>query len=460
MEDRATRRVALFIATLGSFMVPFMLSSINIGLPDIDHEFRPDAVMLSWVATSYLLAAAVSLVPFGKLADIYGRKRLYLIGMGGFALSSLLCSTAPSVEMLVFFRIFQGSATAMIFATGIAIITSVFPPTERGRVLGVTVAAVYTGLAGGPFVGGWMTHYFGWRSLFVVNLPLGLTIIALVLAKLKGEWAGSEGESFDLAGALIYALAVVFVMLGISLMPAGVGFLITGCGIVFAAVFVKWEKRVRHPVFEVDLFERNRIFAFSCLAALIHYSATFGVTFLLSLYLQYIKEMTPQSAGTVLTASPVMMALFSPLAGRLSDRLEPRLISSIGMGLTGVGLILLTFIDAATPSFYIVSSLMVLGFGFALFSSPNMNAIMGAVDKRHYGIASGAVGTMRVLGQMFSMGIATLIFALFIGHAQMTPEYYDDLLKSIQTALLVFAALCGGGLYFSLSRGRLRPEKK
>jgi len=457
MNDRNARNAALAIASLSSFLTPFMVSSINIGLPAIEKEFQADAIALSWVATSYLLAAAVSLVPAGKLADIYGRKKIYFIGMIVFTASGLLSALAASASMLILFRIFQGAGSAMIFATGIAILTSVFPPTERGRVLGIAVAAVYVGLSCGPFFGGWLTQHFSWRYIFWATLPIGVLVIGLVPAKLKGEWAGTPGERFDLIGTLIYGIAVVALMVGISLIPAlkSVWIILAGIGGIIG--FVIWETRVRYPVFEVRLFLDNRVFAFSCLAALIHYSATFGVTFLLSLFLQYIKAMSPQAAGVVLIASPVMMAAFSPLAGRLSDKIEPRVIASAGMGLTGAGLVLLVFVGKATPIVFIVCSLMLLGFGFALFSSPNMNAIMGAVEKRYYGIASGAVGTMRLLGQMFSMGIATLVFALFIGRVQLSPDAFPALIKSVRLSLMIFAGLCGIGIFFSLARGQMRP---
>jgi MFS family permease len=195
MNDRAIQIPALIIAALSSFLTPFMVSAINIALPSIEKEFKTDAVLLSWVATSYLLAAAVSLVPSGKLADIYGRKKVFLIGMILFTVSSLLAAVAVSVPMLIFFRIFQGAGSAMIFATGIAILTSVFPPNERGKVLGIAVAAVYSGLSCGPFFGGWLTYYFSWRSVFLINLPLGVVIVLLVLLRLRSEWVGAEGEN-------------------------------------------------------------------------------------------------------------------------------------------------------------------------------------------------------------------------------------------------------------------------
>ena len=458
MNDKTAKRSALIIASTSAFLTPFMISSINIALPAIGKEFETDAVVLSWVATSYLLAAAVCLVSFGKLADIYGRKKIFMMGQILVAVTSFLAAISNSAPMLIVFRIFQGAGGAMVFATGLAILTSVYPPQERGKVLGIAVAAVYIGLSCGPFFGGWLTQHFSWRAIFLANIPIGVFIIVLIVLRLKGEWKGAEGDPFDFVGALIYSVAIVAILYGISILPAGLSIALLIVGLVALAVFVKWESKIESPVFEVKLFIENRTFAFSCLAALINYSATFAVTFLLSLYLQYIKELTPQAAGMVLIAQPIIMAVFSPLSGKLSDRIEPRVIASAGMVLTMLGLVLLAFVGNNTVLIFIIISLMILGFGFALFSSPNMNAIMGSVDQRYYGIASGSVGTMRLLGQMLSMGIATLIFALFIGRAQITPEYYPALIKSVRVALMVFAGLCGVGIYFSLYRGRLRKD--
>ncbi len=455
-EDKAQRWSALLIASLSSFLTPFMLSSVNLALPAIGDHFKADAVLLSWVATAYLVAAAVALVPVGKLADIHGRKRVFIWGMVLFTLTSLLSGLVGSAAALIALRVVQGIGVAMIFATGIAIVTSVFPLAERGRALGITVAAVYSGLACGPFIGGWLTETFSWRSVFLVPAPLGLGLVLVTLWKLKGEWTGNRGERFDISGSVIYALSVIALMFGISILPALWGGVLVIAGFGGLAVFVGWELRVPHPVFEVRLFSLNRVFAFSCLAALIHYGATFGVTFLMSLFLQYIKNLSPQQAGLVLIAQPVIMALFSPFAGKLSDRIEPRLLASAGMGITALALLLLTGIDAGTRMEIIVTGLMVLGFGFALFSSPNMNAIMSSVEKRYYGVASGSVATMRLLGQMLSLGIVTLMFALLIGRAQITPELHPAFLISVRYALLTFFGLCLGGIYFSFSRGKLR----
>jgi MFS family permease len=335
-------------------------------------------------------------------------------------------------------------------------LTSVFPARERGKVLGVNVAAVYVGLSLGPFVGGFLTQNLGWRSIFLLVVPLGLLAVAFVLWRVKGEWAEAQGEPFDLAGSAIYALSLVVLMLGFSFLPelSGAGAILLGA-MGFVA-FLAWESRAAFPVVNVGLFTGNRTFAFSNLAALINYSATSAVTFLMSLYLQYIKALTPQQAGLVLVSQPVIQAAFSPLAGRLSDRIEPRIISSSGMTLTAVGLVLLIFVKPETPLWAIILCLVLLGFGFALFSSPNMNAIMGSVERRFYGVASGTLGTMRLLGQMLSMGIATLLFALYLGRVEITPQTYPFFMASAKTAFAVFAALCSAGIFFSLTRGSLR----
>jgi EmrB/QacA subfamily drug resistance transporter len=447
---------ALIAATLAAFLTPFMSSATNVALPSLGHELAMNAVLLSWVQTSYLLAAAVFLVPFGRISDIYGRKKVFLYGTGLFTFASLLTGLAPSALVLILGRVLQGIGSAMIFGTSVAILTSVFPPGERGRVLGINVAAVYIGLSIGPFLGGLLTENLGWRTIFYAMVPLGLIVIAFTLWRLKGEWAEARGEAFDLAGSIIYALALVVLMYGFSTLPGPLGAGLIAAGVVGLGVFVAWELATRAPVLDIQLFAHNRPFAFSNLAALINYSATAAVAFLLSLYLQYIKGLTPEQAGLVLIAQPIVQAAFSPLAGRLSDRVEPRIVASIGMAFTATGLGLLVVIGEATPLWAIVVRLLLLGFGFALFSSPNMNAIMGAVERQFYGIASGTLATMRLVGQMFSQGIATLLFALYIGHVQIVPELYPLFLASAKTAFAIFGALCFAGIFASLARGRIR----
>jgi len=456
VDNAANKKAALIVATLGAFFAPFMGSSVNIALPSIGSEFAMDAISLGWVATAYLLAAAIFVVPFGRVADIYGRKRIFMCGVLIFAVSSLLLAISASATMLISFRILQGIGGAMILGTGVAIITSVFPAEERGKALGINVAAVYLGLSLGPFLGGFLTQHFGWRSIFLVNVPLGLIILAFIFWRLKGEWAEAKGEKFDITGSIIYTLMLTAIMYGLSLLPEMSGVWLILAGALGFVAFVKWEMKVESPVLNMNLFRNNTVFALSNLAALINYSATFAVGFLLSLYLQYIKGLSPQSAGVILVSAPVMQAIFSPLAGRLSDKIEPRIVASTGMGLTVVGLVFFTFLSEETSLGFIVAGLIILGFGFALFSSPNTNAVMSSVEKRVYGVASATLATMRQIGMMFSMGIAMLLFAIDIGRVQIIPEYYPLFLKSVNSAFIIFVALCFGGIFASLARGKIR----
>jgi EmrB/QacA subfamily drug resistance transporter len=460
MSETATRKIVLTIATLTSFMSPFMISAVNIALPAIQKEFSANAVLLSWVATSYLLAIAVFLIPIAKIADIYGRKKVFATGMVLFTLSTAVAAVSVSIEMLIATRIFQGIGAAMLVTTGMAIITSVFPPRERGKAIGIYVAAVYIGLSTGPFAGGLMTQHLSWRTIFWINVPIGAAVIWLVLARLKEEWADARGEKFDTWGSILYAVTILSLIYGATLLPKMIGIELVTVGILGFAGFVLRELKTEYPVFEVRLFKTNRVFAFSSMAAMIHYSSTFAITFLLSLYLQYIQELTPQSAGALLVAQPVMMAVFSPFAGKLSDRIEPRFIASIGMFITFASLFTLAFIDNQTSLWLIFGILVILGFGFALFSSPNMNAIMGAVDKRYYGIASGAVAAMRLIGQMFSMAVATVLFSILIGKAKILPENYPLFLKSVHYCFFIFSGLSAVGVFFSMARGKLRKNSE
>jgi len=431
-----------------------MGSSINLALPAIAKEFKIDAVILTWIPTAYLLASAVCLVPFGRLADLYGRKKVFVFGIVAFSLSSLLCALATSAFELILFRILQGIGSAMIFATGLAILTSVFPPHERGKVLGISVAAVYTGLSLGPVLGGLMTQHFTWRSVFLVILPFGIAILVLVLWSLKEEWAEAKGEAFDLRGSLIYGIGLTSFICGVSLLPSqeSLGLLILGAAALCA--FVMRERRTKSPVFPVDLFTANRVFAFSSLAAFINYSATFAITFLLSLYLQHIKGLGPRDAGLILISQPVVMAACSPVAGWLSDKIEPRIVATAGMLLTTMGLVPFIFLDQGSSIPFLLNGLVILGVGFGLFSSPNTNAVMGSVEKKFYGLASGAVGTMRLLGMMISMGTATVVFALFIGRVEINEANYPALVKSIGILFLLFCILCFGGVFASMVRGK------
>jgi len=447
------KRITLLVATIASFLTPFMGSATNIALPSIGREFSIDAILLGWIATSYLLAAGIFSVPFGRIADIKGRRRIFVAGLLVYSAGSLTSALAPSAESLIAFRIVQGIGGAMIFATAVAIITSVFPPAERGKAIGINTAAVYIGLSLGPFLGGFLTQSFGWRSVFAVNFPIGILALALALWKLKGEWAEARGERLDLKGTLLYSLMLLLIIYGLTELS---GILILG--FIFLLAFVWYESRIEQPVLEIKLFRRNPTFSLSSMAALINYSATFAVGFILSLYLQYVKALTPQQAGLILISQPVLMATFAPFAGWLSDRIEPRVVASAGMAVTTLSLFVFSRITADTSMSVIVANLMLLGFGLGLFSSPNTNAIMSSVERKFFGIASATVATMRLVGQILSMALVMLVFSIVMGRVEVTAEYYLLFVQSARTAFTLFAVLCFFGIFASLGRGKIRQD--
>jgi len=454
MADKNNPPILLAV-TISSFLTPFMGSALNVALPMIGREYSMSALALSWVISSFLLAATITLVPLGRISDIYGRKKIFLYGALIFTVSSSFCIWAPTSPVLIFYRVIQGIGGAMIFSTGTALLISDYPQHKRGRILGINLAAVYSGLTIGPFVGGLLTHHFGWRYIFLFSAFMGVLIIFAIMRTAKQEHLEARNERFDLAGSLLYGISLFSIMYGFSLLPSltAAGFILLG--IACLVFFITRQLKISFPLLDIHLFIDNKVFAFSNLAALINYCATFSITFLLSIYLQHVKMLSPAQTGFVLVAEPIVLAFCSPFAGRLSDRFEPQIIASIGMSLTVIGLTLLIFITPETSLRYIISCLILLGLGFALFSSPNVNATMSAVENKFYGIASATLATMRITGQLFSMGITMLVFAFILG--QHTIALADNLLliKSARIIYFILAVICTGGIFASASRGKV-----
>ncbi len=458
IANNKKQRYILLVTTLSSFLTPFMGSAVNVALPAIARELNMTALSLSWVATSFILAAAITLIPMGRMADIYGRRRIFIYGALIFTVASSFCIWSPSQFFLIAARALQGIGGAMIFSTGTAMLILAYPPEERGKIIGINTAAVYIGLTIGPFIGGLLTEHLGWRYIFLFTTIWGLIIILTVTKTIHEEGQESNGEGFDISGSLIYGIALFALMYGFSKLPSFNGGILIGTGIIFLILFIFQQLKSPFPLLDIHLFINNKVFAFSNLAALINYCATFAITFLLSLYLQHIKMLTPSQTGSILIAAPIVQALLSPVAGKLSDRFEPQTISSLGMALTVAGLILLTFLGGNTSVAYILCCLILLGVGFALFSSPNVNATMSSVQKKYYGVASATLGTMRLTGQMSSMGITMLIFAVILGDQPISGANSFLLLKSTRFIFAILAVICCGGILASLARGKMHNE--
>ncbi len=459
MAQKTNRLLILIITCMAAFITPFLGSSVNIALPAINTEFMiPDEALLNAVALGFLLSAAIFVVPFGRIADVFGRKTLFVAGLSVVVISSILCSISSSVYMLIVSRAIEGIGSAMIFGTAVAILTAAFPAKERGKVLGINVAITYLGLSAGPVLGGIITENIGWRFIYAGITVYALLVAVLAFSLIKDNERCAENGKFDISGTALYAITLFSLIMGLYMTPSLPGALLIIGSFVLMAIFFWWELTHVNPVLKLSIFMKNTVFMFSNMAALINYCATAAIAFLLSLYLHYIQGFSPQTAGLILVAQPVVMMLFSPLTGRLSDKIEPRIVASSGMGLCVIGLVLFAFLTPTTPLYLIIASLMTMGLGFALFSSPNTNAIMSSVERCDYGVASGMVSTMRLLGQMLSQGIALLIFTLVMGHTEISHEQTGQLMSSIRIAFVVFAALCVVGLLASLARGNLRKE--
>ena len=456
MTDRKIPpNLVLMVTTIGAFMTTFAGSSVNVSLPPIGLDLGLNGVSLNWITTAFVLGSAIFLLPMGRIGDIFGRKRIFASGMAIYALGSFLSFLAPSGEFLIAMRALTGFGSSMNAATATAILVASFPPQERGRVLGINVAAVYLGMSVGPFLGGYITALLGWRSLFLIHSILAALVVLTVLVALRSEWYAARGEKVDWVGTLMYAIGLSAMLIGFSGLPHLANILLLVAGLVALALFVLWELKSHHPLLQVRIFRGNRVFTLSNLAAMISYSATFSVSFFLSLYLEVVRGMPPQTAGLVLVAQPVIQAVFSPLSGKLSDRVEPRFLSSAGMLLTALGLGMLAFLDPSTPLPFVLAALVLLGLGFALFSSPNTNAVMGSVEHKHLGIASATISTMRMVGMAFSMGIALVLFSLFLGKDAVSEDTVVPFLSTLHAAFVTAAILCFLGMFASLARGKV-----
>jgi len=448
------RSVALTAAAMASFLVPFMMSAVGITLPAIQSALSATAVELSWVEGGYMLSLAVILLPLGRLADIFGRRRTFVWGTAWFTAATLLVSLSWSIGALLFLRVLQGIGAAMINSTGIAIVTSTFPPKERGRAMGILVGCVYAGLSVGPLLGGLMTDWAGWRAVFYLCLLPGFA--AWILAcRIDQEWRPSRGEPFDVVGALLYGVFVVSFVKGLTgLARPESGAPLLAVSFLMAVLFFRRSRRIEHPVLSMRLFTSNPVFTLSSLATTINYAGTFAVGFLLSLYLQVVKGFPPVHAGLILIIQPATQALLSPVAGLLSDRFNAGAMATLGMALCGAGLLGLGQLGADSGIWIVGSLLVVMGLGFALFASPNMSVIMGSVAPKDYSIASSLVATMRTFGMSLSMGVATVVFGFLLHGRQVSVENIPQYLDSMRIIFSVCAVLCVAGVFCSMGRVR------
>jgi EmrB/QacA subfamily drug resistance transporter len=463
------------MTSIGSFMSPLDSSIVSVSLPSITSNLNMDYTMAIWVPTAYLAALTVMLLSIGRLSDMRGRKPFFISGFAIFTSASFLCSISSSGLQLIAFRTIQGAGAAFMASTSPAILTDVFPGKERGKALGINTMAVYVGLALGPSLGGLLTSAVGWRSIFYINIPIGLFVIAMSLWKLHEPLKASQ-KRFDLTGALSFSLGIVPLLLALTLggiygwnSPLNIGLLILGG--VFLVMFVLFErKKGDNAMLDVSMFSHNRLFSAANISALLNYTSFFGVSFFISFYLQRTLGYSPLQAGVILFIMPVSMAILSPISGWLSDRIGSRILASSGMAVISVGLLLTSTLSLSSSSADVAARLFIVGLGMGLFSSPNTSAVMGSVEKDQRGIASGTLATMRFLGQSLSLALMSAIFATFISSSVLSALFVginpstlgvatEEFVEAMQRAFIIAAIISAAGVFTSFIRGKQNISK-
>lgn len=399
-------------------------SVVNIILPVVRTAFNSDVATVEWAVTVYLLVLGGLLLTFGRLGDLRGHKSVYVWGFGIFAVSSALCGAAPSPVMLIIFRGAQAVGGAMLASNAPAILTSNFPSTMRGQVLGLASMMTYLGLTAGPSFGGWLAQEFGWRSVFYINVPVGTLALILSLVFIPKDSPLPSKQRFDLAGALLFMAGLTMLLLGLN-KGADWGWasirvlsLLSGA-IVLLILFIMVEHHSPAPMLDLSLF-RVPLFSAATGSAILNYICIYTITFLTPFYLIQGRGLNPAQAGLLLTAQPIIMAIAAPISGKLSDKIGSRWPGMIGMGLLSIGLFLLSSLGARTSLWYTGLALAVAGLGTGIFISPNTSALMGSAPRQRQGIASGVQAVARNVGMVFGIGLAGAIFTTHL--ALGTPE--------------------------------------
>ena len=411
----------LLAVGVGSFMSAVDAGAVNTILPVLRHSFGSDVGLIEWVVTIYLLVVSGLLLSCGRFADMRGHRDVYICGFGIFVLASALCGLAPTVGALIAFRALQGIGAATLFANSTAILTTNFPASERGRALGLRATATYLGLTAGPFLGGWLTAALGWRAVFYINVPIGIVAVALSVRFVPRDRPAPDRTRFDLAGAVVWMAGLTLLLLALN---AGRGrgpasltsLLLFLLAAVSLGLFIVIERRTPHPMLDLSLF-RNRTFSASSAANIAHYLCVYMIVFLLPFYLIQGRGYGPARTGFILTAQSVARACAAPLSGALSDRIGSRLPAMMGMGVTGIGLILLSRMGAQSSLGYVAAALGITGLGAGIFISPNNSALMGSAPAGRQGLAAGVLATARVVGMSLGVAIAGDILAARIAGA-------------------------------------------
>ena len=450
----AERRIVLLACCVSGFITPLLSTMMNLSLINIGEEFGVGSHEQAYVNTAFLLSSVVFMVPMAKAGDLFGKKRIFTLGVAVIAAVCLVAVFSPSFWFLIACRVVIGFGSACIVTTSISMITDVFPPGVRGGAIGMQTMCVYIGLAAGPPLGGVLNDIFGWHSLFLIIVPLAVASI-LCMTRFKAEISPDSGGRFDGKGAIVYGIAIVLSMGGMINLPETWAYVMLVVGVILIGAFVVIELRTPHHMLNVRLF-KGSVFSGSCVATFMNYAASYSISYFLALYLQSIGGLTATQAGLVMLIQPAIQAVGTPYFGRMSDRLrDKRILPTSGLAVSAVGIATILTYGVGTPLWVIVVTLVVVGFGFSLFSAPNTSIIMGSVEPHETGEASAMVAVMRQTGMMVSMGIAMLFISVIMGSADnLTPDTYDSFITVMRYSFGVCVMMCVVGAAVSMFRGK------
>ena len=450
--DRDSARAVQLAVGLASFLTPFLNSALSVAAPTIGQEFALAPARLALLIIAQLISASALMMPFGRLSDFLGRRPIFLCGSAIFSCASLLICLSAGPDQLIAARFLQGVGDAMVFGVSAAIMTAAVAPERRGRALGLNLAFIYAGLALGPLLGGLFTTWLSWRLIFALTALLGVCAFLLV-ARFWKETRPEPASRFDWLGAALFAPGTGGFILALSLQPSWPATLGMVAALSLAPLFLAVERRHPDPLLSPAVFRSSPRFGLANITSALGYTAAFSTSFLMSLYFQSVRGMTPQAAGLIMLIQPVVQMFCSPLAGILADRFVPARLASVGLVLLAVGLFLLGTADTATSVAHIAWVLALQGAGFSLFASPNMSAIMACVHDHHHGLASGLLATMRTMGMSLSMALTGMLLAAIVGTGR-GPEAAPLILASLKGCCALFGAVALAGAATSWLGGR------
>jgi len=414
-RGKSTRNLMVMIAVcVGSLLGAIDNTVVNIALPTIRRDFGTDVATAEWVVVIFMLMISGFLLTFGRIGDMRGQKSVYVWGFALFIVSSALCGLAPSIGMLILFRAVQGLGASMIYVSTPPILTATFPPSQRGKVLGLQVLAVYVGYMIGPMLGGWVTDALSWRAIFYINVPIGVAALVLSVKYIPRVVPVNQSEPFDFPGAVLFLATFSVLLIAMNrghaygwTSPKIVGML--AAAVLMLAIFVLIESRLKSPLLDLSLF-RSPTFSLSATSSICNYFAMFSTVFLMPFYLIQGRGFSSGSAGLLFTVQPLLTMVFSPVAGAISDRIGTRWPAAIGMAVLATAMFLLSGLGPTSSLVYIEIAIGMAGIGIGIFVAPNNSSMMGAAPRNRQGIAGGVLATARSVGMVLGVGISGAIF--------------------------------------------------